>query len=152
ETTDAAAAGRAYAALAETATSDTSLARALQAQARCLLRAGEKEKALALLSGPLTETRFQAATDLDGRLIPPNAQLMAIELITQGSVGEGTPTPDSEHESRLTDLVSSLQHRLDDYADTTLSAPQRRFLMRELQRLVPDRINFPTLEAEDLAA
>ena len=39
-----------------------------------------------------------------------------------------------------------------DYDDPALSAPQRRFLMRELQRLFPDPAVAQMLAAEDLAA
>ncbi len=39
-----------------------------------------------------------------------------------------------------------------DYDDPALSAPQRRFLMRELQRLFPDPALAQMLAAEDLAA
>ena len=56
-------------------------ARALQGQARCLAKAGKKEEAISLLTGPLEEKRFWQATDAQGRLIVPNAELMALELL-----------------------------------------------------------------------
>src|SRR6185369_7878725 len=44
-----------------------------------------------------------------------------------------------------------LKQRLLDYDNPALAAPQRRFLMKEVQRLSP-HVEFPTLAAEELAA
>src|SRR5215203_4344525 len=39
-----------------------------------------------------------------------------------------------------------------DYENPVLASPQRRFLMKEVQSLSPERVEFPTLAAEQLAA
>ena len=122
------------------ATNADEAARALQAQARCLVKAGRTNEAVAVLTGPLEEERYQHATDAQGRLLVPNAELMALELL-QGSA------PGRAHVTR-----ERLKQRVLDYEDRTLSAPQRRFLMRELQQLCPDPAVAQMLAAEDLAA
>lgn len=133
-------AAAAFARLADQATDATMAARALQAQARSLIRAGKKDEALSLLTGPLEEERYRRAKDAQGRLIVPNAELMALELLS-GSASNRVHAP-----------LERLKERVLDYEDAALSAPQRRFLMRELQRLVPDPAVARLLAAEDLAA
>jgi len=133
-------AAAAFARLAGQATDTTMAARALQAQARCLIKASKKDEALSLLTGPLEEERYRRATDAQGRLIVPNAELMALELL--GGAASNRPYAPLER----------LKGRVLDYEDPALSAPQRRFLMRELQRLFPDRAVAALLAAEDLAA
>ncbi len=126
--------------IARQSSDDTRAARALQAQARCLSRAGRRDGALRALREDLSHPRYRAAADLQGRLIAPSALLLALQLIE-----------DPEDEAfRLT--ATALRERLSDYGEPTLPAPQRRFLMRELQTLLPDAPSFDTLEAEDLAA
>lgn len=139
ETTEPAAAARAFGRLAKQATNTDLGARALQAQARCLVRAGEKEAGVGVLEGLLRQERYRRATDGQGRLLVPNAQLMALELLKDSA-------PD-----RAGAILEGLKARLLDYSDSALSAPQRRFLMHEVQRLFPATV-FPTLAAEDLAA
>lgn len=139
EVQDLAAAASAYARLAGQTTNINLGARALQSQARCLAQAGQRDAAIAVLTGPLADARYQSATDGDGRWILPNADLMALELIGQ---------PESD---RARNIVASLTQRLNDY-DQPMPSAQRRFLMRELQRLRGDHNLFPTLAAEDLAA
>lgn len=133
-------AAAAFARLADQATDATMAARALQAQARSLIKAGKAEEALSLLTGPLEEERYRHATDSQGRLIVPNAELMALELL--GSSSSNRPHVPLER----------LKRRVLDYDDPALPAPQRRFLMRELQRLFPDPALAVLLAAEDLAA
>ncbi len=115
------------------------LARALQGQARCLVQAGKTEAALAVLTGPLAEERFAQVTDAQGRLLAPNAQLLALELLSSASA-----------------LRASAWERLRkatlDYDSSTMSAPQRHFLLRQLQRLHPEAETRALLAAEDLAA
>ncbi len=50
------------------------------------------------------------------------------------------------------DTAQSLRNRLNRYDAQRLSAPQRRFLMRELTERWPDKFEFSTLEGEALAA
>jgi len=133
-------AAAAFARLADQATDATLAARALQAQARSLIKAGKADEALSLLTGPLEEERYRHARDNQGRLIVPNAELMALELL--GSSASNHPHVPLER----------LKRRVLDYEDPALSAPQRRFLMRELQRLFSDPALAALLAAEDLAA
>jgi signal transduction histidine kinase len=136
---DPAAAAAAYDALFRNTTNATLAARALQAQARCLLQAGDKPAAAAILTEALASDRFRHATDLQGRLIGPSARLMAIELLKESE-------PDK---ARL--LFDQLKADLLDYDHVTMPAPQRCFIMRETQRLFPGQAHFPMLAAEDLA-
>ncbi len=115
-------------------------ARALQAQARCLNKAGRREAAVQVLSEKLASPGFRAAVDPQGRLIAPNAQLLALQLIA-----------DTDNEQfRL--AAGTLRERLVDYGEPVMAATQRRFLMRQFQEIVPDAPSFDTLDAEDLAA
>jgi signal transduction histidine kinase len=139
ESSDPAAAATAFARLAEQATNADVGARALQAQARCLVQAGAKDAAIRVLVESLAAERFQHATDGLGRLLAPNAQLMALELLKDADPARARATLDR------------LCARLRDYDDPLLLPPQRRFLMREVQRLFPNSV-FSTLAAEDLAA
>lgn len=122
-----------YHALAKEATNANTAARALQAEARCLARAGQTNAAVLLVLESFRGQRFQHATDLQGRCIAANVELMAYEL--------------SHNET----LALRLQERLMDYNNPALASPQRRFLMKELRTLSPGT-EFPTLLAEDLAA
>jgi signal transduction histidine kinase len=142
ETSEPATAADAFAAIARTSTNSDIGARALQAQARCLVQASAKEDALDILTQSLAEARFQSATDSQGRLIVPNAELMAIELL------QGAPSSSS----RVQELAERLKTQLLDYDHFSMPASQRRFLMRQLQALFPNQFQFPTLAAEDLAA
>jgi len=75
------AAAKAYAAIARE-THDVNLgARALQAAARCLVQSGDREAAVKLIIGTLFEEQYARAVDLRGRLIVPNVQLMALQLM-----------------------------------------------------------------------
>jgi signal transduction histidine kinase len=114
-------------------------AQALLARARCLIRAGQTQDGIRLLVNDLSQVRFQTATDEQGRLIAPSAWLMALQSMN------GTEHPD------FTSLREKLVHRLNDYADGSLPAGQRRFLMDQLLDLPPTAPEFPTLEAERLA-
>src|ERR1035441_8259621 len=133
-------AAAAFAHLAGQATNADLAARALLSQARCLVKAKQSEAAIAVLTGTLQEERYRHATDAQGRLLVPNAELMALELLNDSA-------PD-----RARATLERLKGRLLDYDDPALSAPQRRFLMHEVQRLFPDPTFSPMLAAEDLAA
>ena len=133
-------AAAAFARLAGQATNADLAARALQAQARGLMKAKQSEAAIAVLTGPLEEERYRHATDAQGRLLVPNVELMALELLKDSA-------PD-----RARATLERLNKRLLDYDDLALSAPQRRFLMHQVQREFSDQTFSPMLEAEDLAA
>ena len=142
ESRDPSAATADFARLAAAARDTDSAARALLAQSRCLLQAGDKAAALALLTGPLAEERFRQAADTQGRLLQPNAELLALELAPAVA-----PAQTDAIRARL--LARSL-----DYDTSALAAPQRRFLLRELLRHSPDTADSSAarlLAAEDLA-
>lgn len=135
------AAAQAYGAIAGSAVGRDEAARALQAQARCLLRAGQKGAVVKLVTDTLGGDRYSRATDQQGRLVVADAELMALQLV-------GTA-----EDPRLLPLARGLRNRLLDYDNPALSAGQRRFLMKQMQALpVPAALkDFPTLEAEELA-
>jgi len=140
ERRDPVAAAAAYAKIAESGSTPNAAARALQARARCLAKAGRTQAAVEVLTQTLGQDRYRRATDAHGRLIALDAMLRALQLM-------GDPSnPDFGR------LSERLQKRVVEYGDPALRAGQRRFLMRQLQELLPERPQFPTLAAEDLAA
>lgn len=129
-----------YGSLARSYTNSNHAARALQAQARCLAKAGYLESSIWVVTNRLESDRFRNAVDPQGRVIAANAELLAMELYTNhGSDG-------------FKSISQSLKQRLLDYQNPILTAPQRKFLMKEMQRMAPGAFQFPTLSAEDLAA
>jgi len=133
-------AAEAYATIAQQAKGPTLKARALQAQARCLLKAGQGDKALAVLTVPLAAAELRDAADPQGRLVVPNAQLLALELMA----GRNGP--------KFRALADKLAERLNDYGGPAMSSAQRRFLMQALGRIDPQTPAFATLAGEELAA
>ncbi|HKQ40826.1 MAG TPA: HAMP domain-containing sensor histidine kinase [Verrucomicrobiae bacterium] len=129
---DYAKAAELYHVLAIQATNALVAARAWQAKARCLVRAGQIPAAVSLVTEVFADPRYAHAADSQGRLIAANAELMVYEL------------------SREESIARRLHQRLMDYQNPVLAAPQRRFLMKELQTLAP-HMEFPTLMPEDLA-
>ncbi|MGD0517389.1 MAG: HAMP domain-containing sensor histidine kinase, partial [Thermoguttaceae bacterium] len=136
------AAAKAYAAIARESHDVNLCARALQAEARCLVQSGDREGAVNLIIGTLSEEKYARAVDLRGRLIVPNVQLMALQLMGKSSplpLGEGQSEgglhrASPEGKKELTGkLVDQLFKRLNDYDDPAISALQRRFLMQELK-------------------
>ena len=140
ESADPVAAASAYAGIANETLDVNLAAHALQAQARCLVKAGRKRDAVNLLIASFAHSRFRQAADSQGSLIVPNAQLLALQLITD-------PTAEAYRST-----LALLLQRLTDYSDPSLGSNQRRFLMERLQALVPQSLEFPTLAAESLAA
>ncbi|MGO8925799.1 MAG: sensor histidine kinase, partial [Limisphaerales bacterium] len=140
ESSNPAQAAAAFARLAEQTTNTDLAGRALQAQARCLVKTGKTNEAIFVLIGPLEGERFCHATDTEGRLLVANAELLALELLKDSASG------------RIGEPLERLKQRLLDYGDPALAAPQRRFLMRRLQMLLPDPTVAKMLAAEDLAA
>jgi signal transduction histidine kinase len=133
------AAAKAYSTIAQGSSNVNFTARALQAQARCLVQAEEASSAIPLINEQLGKEEFHHAVDPQGRLIAANAELMLLELMTNHTALEWGST------------AQRLKERLLDYGDSAMAAPQRRFLMKELRSLSPG-IEFPTLGAEELAA
>jgi signal transduction histidine kinase len=137
---DPASAATAWAKIAEQSSDNNVASLALQAQARCLARAGKTDLAIQTLAVTLADTKYGRAVDPHGRLIAPDAQLRALQLMSD-------PThPDYRR------TVELLVQRLTDYSEIALPSSQRRFLMHELKTLLPDCPEFPTLAAEDLAS
>src|SRR6185436_16754548 len=118
-----------YDALARKTTNIHAATRALQAEARCLAQAGHNDEAFG-------SERYRHIADPQGRLIAANAELMALELMTNRS------------SPRFQAIARRLAARLNDYENPVLAAPQRRFLMAEVQRLSPEKMDFPTFAAE----
>jgi len=86
------------------------------------------------------QEKFKAATDAQGRLIVPNAELMVLELMI------------GSDRSQTGVLFKRMQTQLQDYYQLEMPSTQRRFLMHRLEELYPRSASFPTLAAEDLAA
>src|SRR4051812_15797326 len=76
------AAAKEYDALARETTNINSAARAFQAEARTLFQVGKAEDALQVIGQLLATNRYSRSVDRQGRLIVPNLELMALELIT----------------------------------------------------------------------
>jgi signal transduction histidine kinase len=135
-----AAAAAVYAGLAKSTSDDALAARAIQAQARCLARAGATGEAIRLLTAALAESRFSQVLDAEGRLLVADAQLRALELMAD------------RRPPAFRQIADRLARRLADYGLPPMPAAQRRFLMKELGRLTGGAAAFPTLAAEELAA
>jgi signal transduction histidine kinase len=140
ESSDPAAAAAAFGRLGETTTNDALAASACQAQARCLLQARQTNAALSVCTNMFAQEKFKAATDAQGRLIVPNAELMVLELMI------------GSDRSQTGVLFKRMQTQLQDYYQLEMPSTQRRFLMHRLEELYPRSASFPTLAAEDLAA
>ena len=149
ERVDHVTAASAYAGIAGE-TLDVNLAgRALQAQARCLVKAGQTNVAIKVLTETLAQERYRRVADSQGRLIAVNAELLALQLIGDAQPAQRVEPASPANFRRIAD---SLKSRLLDYRDRALPADQRRFLMKQLRSLMPGDAEFPTLEAENLAA
>lgn len=129
-------AAEAYAAAARTAADSSLVGRALQAQARCLLNAGERAQAIEVLQNLRSK---DDAVDWRGRSLAADADMRLLELL------------DADSPERPV-AASSLRKRVEHYDDPTLPPDQRLFLMRRLTELDPAGPRLATLAAEDLAA
>ncbi|NLF32179.1 MAG: hypothetical protein GX591_14990 [Planctomycetes bacterium] len=134
------AAAAAYAALAAQSRDPDFAAEALLARARCLAKAGRAREAVAILTGPLAEPLYADATGPWGRLIVPNAQLLALELMDAGADAAGV---------RRT--LEGLWRGLDRYDGPAMPSAQRLFLMDRLAAGPWGASAFPTHQAERLA-
>jgi signal transduction histidine kinase len=137
---DPSGAARAYAQIARRSFDVHVVGRALQAQARCLAKAGDRGAAIEVLTGKLAHDTYRHALDAQGRLIQLDALLRALELMSG-----------PEHPA-YRQTVELLAGRLDDYTDTALLAHQRRFLMNRLRELAADAPALSTLAAEEIAS
>lgn len=112
-------------------------AMALQAQARCLAKAGRPEAAVGILSERLDQPDFRGARDPQGRFVVPHALLYAMQLR-----GEPASPPFGPAGKRLI-------HLLNGYSEPAMPSSQRVFLMQQFT--APSSL-FETLVAERLAA
>ena len=104
-----------------------SAARAMQAQIRCLVRAGKTDAAISVITGPLSQPEYRNALDSQGRVIAPQTQLLALQIGGKGL------TPDVS--TRLTD---ALFERIWDDSDMIMPATQRLFLVDAMRAIRPD--------------
>lgn len=137
---DPTAAASAYALVVQSASDPHLAARAIQAQARCLLQSGDRNAAIRLLSDACADPRLRSARTTDGRSFLPSAQLVVLEL-------SGDP---SSHRYQKT--LQDLRHALLDYRRHEMPSRQRLFLMERVNALDPSGSTFPTRDAERLAA
>jgi signal transduction histidine kinase len=121
-----------YAAIAKADPDVSVAARAMQAHIRCLIRNGDKARAIRALETQFSSGRLLRGTDAGGRLIAADEQLLALSLI------------DPKDPLRLA-AAERLHHLVADYQEP-IPGPQRLFLMDELHS------GFPTQAAERLAA
>lgn len=137
------AAATAYGRIVSDPSVDASLAaRAAQGQLRCLVRAGQHEQAVSIVSKVFGNARLANAGDLQGRLISADAELLALQILRDPESGE------------FRRIAKRLHARLLDYTNSPMPPDQRVFLMNQMKSLRPGRgfDEFPTLEAETLAA
>ena len=127
-----------YGRIAGEETSPNQSAKALQAQARTLVKLGDQDSAVQVLTGRLQDDRFSRTADDQGRLIRPSALFRALQL-----------TKDSEPRRRL---AAALVKMLNDYSHDAMPSSQRYFLMTAVVEggLATPR-SFPTLDSEALA-
>ena len=133
-------AGLAYAKIAKETNDINEKASALQAQVRCLLKAGHKPLALLILTSKLIGEDLRLARHSHGRMIAPSAMLLALQL------------EDNRESSEFTTLAQRLAGRLNNYAGPLMTSSQRRFLIRQLMEIYPQAGVQIMLKAEDLAA
>jgi signal transduction histidine kinase len=135
-----AAAANLYIAVGEAAKDRSTAARAFQAAARCLVQAGQKERAAAFIMEHFEHSELERATDPQGRAIAPDALLMAIQLLKPG-------------DPRRVATAQRLHELLLDYNNPAIISAQRIFIMKEMraQKLPPQVVEFSTLDAEELA-
>jgi signal transduction histidine kinase len=144
----------AYAALVRSEKDPALAARAAEAQIRCLAQSGNREAAVAAIQRIFVAGSMAGATDADGRSIAADELLLAIHLL-----------PRNDH--RRFDLAKRLVAAVNNYRSDILvkrpgkpaarirpvvPAAQRLFLMNELRAAAPELAQFPTYDAERLAA
>jgi signal transduction histidine kinase len=135
---DLAGAAAEYGRIAMEADDESIVARAEQAQARCLLQLGKGDEAIEVLE----RLRLRSeARDSGGRSLAADAELRLLEVLDPQSPEWQT-------------VAESLTDRLQSYAGPALPADQRLFLMHRLIEAEQGEpfVSFPTLEAEELAA
>jgi signal transduction histidine kinase len=135
-----------YRAIADDVPRPAEKAHALQAQARCLFKAGHFAEGIERIQSLSADSSLATTRDSDQRLIVPNVELMAIEF------EDRVPSDSSASLAAVEVLTTRLEQRLLDYDETDLLPSQRLFLMNRLVELRPKSFDFPTRSAEALAA
>ena len=133
---DLAGAATIYERLSQESNNPVFRAYASQARVRCLLKLEDKATAIEVLQGLRSQTDLR---DLQGRSMAASAELRLLEVVDR----------DAE---LWEEVANSLVQRLGDYSSTSMSSPQRRFLMSAFQELDAERFPLPTQQAEELAA
>ena len=128
-----------YAKMAKSETNIDVAAQALQVQVRSLMQGNKRSAALDTIVQAVQESKWVAGRDPEGRRILANLELLALEEFS------GVAS------SQRTALVNDLRQQLQDYRLDSMPASQRRFLMRQAEKLLPGEVKFETLPAEDLA-
>ena len=103
------------------------------------MQAGDKQSAVNLIENSLDSEKYALTVDSQNRLIVPNAQLMAMQLMAD------QPSP------AFNVLATRLQERLNDYIESAMSSVQRLFLMQQLKQILGERAKLQLLPAEELA-
>ena len=98
-------------------------ARALFAQARCLLKAGNSKAALGVYINNLGTQKFQDALDSYGIPLPLIAQIKALELLLK------------QNKSEAAKLAAVLISQATDYHNLRLNSNQRLFLLEKVSAL-----------------
>lgn len=137
---DPAAAAEAYAGLIPKTTDMRERALALVAEARCLNKSGNQSRAIDVLIHTLGDPSYLDTRDTQGRSIPLNSRLFALQLMKNSS------------HPLFHETAKLLVKQLGDYRNPSLSSSQRRFLMQQVRSMWPDCPVFATLRAEELAS
>lgn len=135
---DLAAAAELFERLANQAGDVNIAAIALQAEIRCLMKAGRTEDAAQLLTSRLAQPKYRHARNHSGRLVVPNVQLLVLQAA------------ESRTNEMCRTLLQGLIRQAGDYTDPALPSGQRLFIMNELRSLTTGA-TFPTSRAERLA-
>ncbi len=118
-------------------------AQALQAQARCLVKAGKTKEAIEILTVKLSKPRYRDAVDGNGRLVVPDSQLHALKLM----IRDGMPATSGVFRR----IAERLLERLNDYTEPAIPIAQRLFIAGELQKLFLEAGEIGNLAGEALA-
>jgi signal transduction histidine kinase len=133
-------AAAAYGRIANTEKKDSIAAQAFQAQVRCLLQSGDKAAAILVIQKQFSQDRFARATDLQGRIVAADEQLLVLNLLPR-------------EDRRYLPAARRLHAMLADYQHWELPSTQRLFLMQEMRALgLGELSEFSTYQAETLAA
>lgn len=126
-----------YAEISENSKNINLKAQALQGQIRSLIKGGQIKKALHIITNEFNNIKYCNALDSNGRLILPNIQLLALQLMDPAEKAYQT-------------TKEKLLEQVRDYSNKLLSSSQRCFLMQQLKE-IDSNIKFPTFAAEELA-